>query len=139
MPGTTPMPGTAPTVAGAPGAFPGGAPGQQGQVPPVGTPEHAAFQFVSAINKGDFDAVEPFVSAKALGQLKEIRAKTLTDSKKQELKDKFATPQMAAKPKGVSGGKQMTLRSGNTFITLTVKKEGDDYKVAEMILREVKR
>ncbi len=129
---TTPMPMPGADVAGAPGA-PGGT-GQQ--APPPGTPEHAAFQFATAVAKGDFDSVEPYISAKALGQLKDLRTKTLADSKKQDLKDKFGKLQLTA-TKGVSGGKQLSLRSGNTLITLTVKKEGEDYKVAEMQLREV--
>ncbi len=137
MPNATPMPMPGADVAGAvPGAP--GAPGQQVQAPAPGTPEHAAFQLVTAVSKGDFDSVEPYISTRATGQLKELRTKTLSDAKKQELKEKFGKLQPTS-AKGIGGGKQFALRSGNTLFTFTVKKEGDDYKVTELISRELKR
>jgi hypothetical protein len=140
MPGMPTVPGAAAGMppeggnnAGIPGA--GGA-GAGGQAPPAGTAEHAAFQFVSAITKGEFDATSEWVSPKATGTLKELRTKTLTESKKTDLKDKFGQPQLT-NSKGVSGGKQLSLRNGTTLITLTIKKEGEDYKVADLQLRQI--
>lgn len=93
---------------------------------------------MTAVSKGDFDSVEPYISTRATGQLKELRTKTLSDAKKQELKEKFGKLQPTS-AKGIGGGKQFALRSGNTLFTFTVKKEGDDYKVTELISRELKR
>lgn len=133
------MPG-APGGEGVPGGIPGGpgAPGAGGQAPPAGTPEHTAYQFVLGITKGEFASLESHISPKALGQLKELRTNSLSDSKKEELKGKFGQPALAAQ-KGVGGGKELTLRNGNTFIKLTVKKEGSDYKVTDMSITQARR
>lgn len=129
QPGSGPMPGMAPGAAG-----PGGA----GAAPPPGTAEYAAFEFVLAITKGEYEKLDGVISSKATGQLKDMKNNSLASSKKDELKQELATPNLT-NTKNVAGGKQFTLRSGQTIASITVKKEGDDYKVVEFSRTKARR
>lgn len=143
MPGETPMPGAVPMAGVAPGAIPGGAAGPMGaggaaQAPAAGTPEFAAYEFILAINKGEFEKLESVISSKATGQLKDLRNNSLLSGKKDELKQELATPTLTNQ-KNVASGKQFTLRSGQTIVSVTVKKEGEDYKVVEFNRTKARR
>jgi len=112
--------------------------GGAGQVPATGTPEFAAYEFILAINKGEFEKLESVISAKATGQLKDLRNNSLLSGKKDELKQELATPTLTNQ-KNVASGKQFTLRSGQTIVSVTVKKEGEDYKVVEFNRTKARR
>lgn len=72
-----------------------------------------------------------FVGKRATGTLATIRTGKLSAKQAAELKATFAQPQLIGQ-KRVSGGTQINLRSGSQIINITVKKEGDAFKVTDM-------
>ncbi len=129
QPGSGPMPGMVPGAAG---------PGGGGAAPPPGTAEFAAYEFILAITKGEYEKLDGVISSKATGQLKDMKNNSLGSAKKDELKQELATPNLT-NTKNVPGGKQFTLRSGQTIVSVTVKKEGDDFKVVEFSRTKARR
>jgi|GEM_PF-1398335 len=118
---------------GGPGA--GGA----GAAPPADAPEYPAFQLVMGLMKGEYKDMEKYVSRRARGDLQKIGAGKLTDGEKTEYKETFAKPQLAVQPRNARGGRQIVLQSGEKMITILVKKEGDDWRVSELSIREARR
>ena len=132
-----------PMAAGLLGANPGApmgpgaamAPGGAGaQAPPADSAEFPAFKLVVAAMAGEWNGLGEFISVKAAGPLKELRTNTMTDTKKDELKKEFAQLQPLSS-KAVSGGKQLTFKSGSTIITMVVKKENGAFRVSELTRR----
>lgn len=140
-----------PAAAGAPmppgGAFPGaGGPGQggppgQGGAPQSpqsqpGTAEFSAESIVIQALKGDVSGLEDFISPKCKGLLGDIRDGTATEKQIEDFKKLF----VGFKPisaRNESGAKLLTIRNAdNATITFKVKKEGDDYKVIEMTVKQ---
>lgn len=107
-------------------------------MPQQGTAEYAAYEFMLAITKGEFDKLGDVISSKSIGQLKEMRNNSMPSNKKDELKTELATP-VLTNQKNVAGGRQFTLRSGQNIISITVKKEGDTYRVSEFSKTKARR
>lgn len=120
------------------GAIPGGPMGAGGggapQPPSADSAEFPAFKLVVAVIADDWDSLGDFISVKATGPLKELRTKTMSEPRKDELKKEFAQVQPLS-AKTVSGGKQFTFKSGTTIITMIVKKENGAFRVSEMTRR----
>ena len=116
------------------GAMQPGAGGGGAQAPAPDSAEFPAFKMVTGIVAGEWDGIGEFISAKATGQLKDLRAKAMSDAKKDELKKELAQLQLLSS-KTVSGGKTLTFKSGSTIISMSVKKENGAFKVTEMTRR----
>ncbi|MBI1309932.1 hypothetical protein GC176_01390 [bacterium] len=137
QPGVTPAgePGTGAELAGS-----GGGPGGGGAAaPPADAPEFPAYHLVMGLMRGKYEDMASYVSSRARGELQKIAAGKLTDEEKAELKQSFAQPQLAGQPRNARGGRQIVLKSGETMITILVKKEGKDWKVAELTIRDAKK
>ncbi len=146
------MPGANPMAVGQPGAIPGGPMGPGGalaagavpggpmgqgggvQAPPPDSAEFPAFKMAMGIAAGEWDTIGEFISVKATGQLRDLRTKTMSEPKKDELK-KEISQLIPLSSKTVSGGKQLTFKSGTTIFTMVVKKENGAFKVAELTRR----
>ena len=85
--------------------------------------------------KGEFKDMEKYVSKRARGDLQKIGAGKLTDGETAEYKETFAQPQLAGQPRNTRGGRQIVLKSGEKTITILVKKEGTEWRVAELSIR----
>lgn len=83
---------------------------------------------------GKTDGLAEHVGARTTGTLASIRSGKLSAKELTELKETFARPQLIG-TKRISGGTQINLRSGTQIINLTVKKEGDAFKVTDMKIR----
>jgi hypothetical protein len=89
--------------------------------------------------QGKYDDMSKYVSTRARGQLQKIGAGKLSEGEKTDLKKTFAQPQLAGQPRNARGGHQIVLKSEGKTITILTKKEGTDWKVAELSIREASR
>jgi hypothetical protein len=135
-------------IPGEQGGYPGGegyggpegaGGGGASQAPPADSPVFPAYQLVMGLMQGKYEDMNKYVSARAKGQLQKIGAGKLSEGEKAELKKTFAQPQLAGKPRNTRVGHQIVLKSDGKTITILAKKEGKDWKVAEMSIREASR
>ena len=140
--GFTDAPGTGTTPEGFPSS-PDGDFGPDGgvggdsrpQAPPEGSPEFPAFQLVLGLKSGNLKDMGKYISSRARGDLFKIRTGKLSDDEKAAFKKTFERPELTTKPRSKSGGRLISLKSGEQFIAILVKKEGGKWKVSEMTIR----
>jgi hypothetical protein len=80
-----------------------------------------------------------YISSRARGDLVKIRTGKLSDDEKASFKKTFERPELTTKPRSKSGGRLISLKSGEQFISILVKKEGSKWKVSELTVRTAKK
>ena len=109
--------------------------GGQPRAPEEGSPEFPAFQLVVGLRSGNLKDIGKYISSRARGDLVKIRAGKLSDEEKASFKKTFERPELTTKPRSKNGGRQISLKSGEKFISILVKKEGSAWKVSELTIR----
>lgn len=124
--------GTDPSLNGSGGAA-------QAQEPPADSPDYPAFKVVMGLMQGKHDGLKEFVSTTGRGLIEKIRSGSLTTTEKDELKKTFAQPQLVGQPRTIRGSRTVNLNSGGQLISIVSKKQGSNWKVSSITIREPKR
>ena len=119
-----------------PGASGEGGGAGQAQEPPADSPDYPAFKLVMGLKDGKHDGLDDLVATRGRGLIEKIRNGSLTTDEKEELKKTFAQPQLAGPPRTIQGSRTVTLNSAGQIITLVSKKQGADWKVSSITIRE---
>lgn len=134
--------GRAQAPVGANSAVAGGTGAQGGTQFPAGSAEDTLLKFCTAMSEGNVTAAAELVSPKARSLLAQIRDGELPDDKIDELVTSFALSGLKTKPSRKTGGSEKTLNLGNEqgqFLSFTLSKEDDTYKVKEFTISKPKK
>lgn len=119
------------------GAEAGG--GAKAQEPPADSPDYPAFKVVMGLMQGKYDDLDKLVDSKGRGLIEKIRSGSLSPTEKDDLKKTFKEPQLAGQPRTVGGSRTVTLRGNGQLITIVSKKQGANWKVSGITIREDKK
>lgn len=111
----------------------------QAQEPPADSPDYPAFKVVMGLMQGKHDGLKEFVSTTGRGIIEKIRSGSLTKAEKDDLKKTFAQPQLVGQPRTIRGSRTVNLNSGGQLISIVSKKQGSDWKVSSITIRDARK